>query len=186
MNRTKNQRRAARLRYQVTVWFGEDTTKTGSDQSGNSIANKAGLAEGQMLDISSGGLAFRCKADENCPRTGQPLVTHFSIPSSGVQDCPSTMEFTRTGRVLRVQEVNPVLRNVAVQFDEPLPVGKVFFDTIGLYQPSQEGQAASTDDCAGRDPDPSPAVPVDARIKELEQVLAKLRKLQDAGHGTAE
>jgi hypothetical protein len=32
------------------------------------------------------------------------------------------MSFTRTGRVLRVEIINPFLRHIAVQFDEPLPV----------------------------------------------------------------
>ena len=75
-----------------------------------------------MVDISSGGLAFRCDAGENCPRVGQTLVTHFSIPSSEVYDSSSMMSFTRTGCVLRVEIINPFLRHVAVQFDEPLPV----------------------------------------------------------------
>ena len=108
MNRANNGRREPRLRYQWTVLFAADSKQT--------------VSEGLMVDISSGGLAFRCDAGEHCPRIGQSLVTHFSIPSSEVYDSSSMMSFTRTGRVLRVEMINPFLRHVAVQFDEPLPV----------------------------------------------------------------
>jgi len=108
MNRANNGRREPRLRYQWTVLFAEDSKQT--------------VSEGLMVDIASGGLAFRCDADENCPRVGQTLVTHFSIPSSEVYDSSSMTSFTRTGRVLRVEILNPFLRHIAVQFDEPLPV----------------------------------------------------------------
>ena len=108
MNKAENGRREARLRYQWTVLFAEDSKQT--------------VSEGLMVDIASGGLAFRCDAGENCPRVGQKLVTHFSIPSSEVYDSSSMMSFTRTGRVLRIEILNPFLRQVAVQFDEPLPL----------------------------------------------------------------
>ncbi|OHB77361.1 MAG: hypothetical protein A2Z25_12885 [Planctomycetes bacterium RBG_16_55_9] len=169
MNKTTNRRRAPRLRYRVTVRFAEDS------------ADNKPTSEGQMLDVSSGGLAFRCSADENCPHEGQQLVTQFSIPSPEVRD-PSMsfdpaqdgMKFSRTGRVLRVQQVNEVLRNVAVRFDEPLPVGKVFFDTIGLYMPSPPGQNPSTD-IDGMDEDEFLGLAMEQRIKELEQELAELK-----------
>lgn len=108
MNRGKKGRKEQRLRYQWTVLFAEDSKQT--------------VSEGLMVDVASGGLAFRCDAGENCPRVGQAIVTHFSIPSSEVYDSSSMMSFTRTGRVLRVETINPFLRHVAVEFDEPLPV----------------------------------------------------------------
>lgn len=108
MNESNNGRREPRLRYQWTVLFAENT--------------KQPVSEGLMVDISSGGLAFRCNAGENCPQVGQTLVTHFSIPSSEVYDSSSMESYTRTGRVLRVETINPFLRHIAVQFDEPLPV----------------------------------------------------------------
>ena len=108
MKRANNERREQRLRYQWTVLFAEDS--------------KQSVSEGLMVDIASGGLAFRCDAGENCPRIGQTLVTHFSIPSSEVFDSSSMTSFTRTGRVLRVEIINPFLRHIAVQFDEPLPI----------------------------------------------------------------
>jgi hypothetical protein len=108
MDKTKNRRREARLRYQWTVLFAEDSKKT--------------VSEGLMVDVSSGGLSFRCDAGKNCPRVDQQLVTHFSVPRSEAYDPSSMMSFTRTGRVLRVDTVNPFLRHVAIQFDEPLPL----------------------------------------------------------------
>jgi hypothetical protein len=164
MNRTTNRRRAPRLRYCVIVRYAE-----------NFEDNKT-ISEGQMLDVSSGGLAFSCNADENCPTEGQPLAVHFSIPNSRVRDA-SIMEFKRTGYVLRVQKVNPSLRNIAVRFDEPLPVGKVFFDTIGLYLSSPEDQNPPTEDHAGEDEDPSPGMMLERQFKTLEHELAELKRL---------
>ena len=108
MGRTRNKRAESRLRYQWAVLFTDDSRKT--------------VSEGLMVDISSGGLAFRCGAGENCPQVGQKLVTHFSFPTDQVYDSSSMISFTRSGRVLRVNTLNPFLCHVAVQFDEPLPL----------------------------------------------------------------
>ena len=163
MKQTTNRRKASRLRYRVPVRFANDSTETTS--------------EGQMLDVSSGGLAFKCKADEHRPREGQQIVTHFSIPNSEVHDS-SAMTFSRTGYVLRVQQVSEALCNVAVRFDEPLPVGKVFFDTIGLYLSNPENQPQSTDDSIDADRDKSLELALEQRINELEHELAELKQLQ--------
>lgn len=162
MNRTKDRRRAPRLRYQVTVRFAEDAK------------NKEAASEGQMLDVSSGGVAFRYNAVENCPRRGQHLVVHFGIPNSKVHDA-SMMEFTRTGRVLRVQQVNSTLHIIAVRFDEPLPIGKIYFDEIGLFLPNPK---RPTDNLAGTDEGKSFELMVEQRIMELEKELAELKQLQ--------
>jgi hypothetical protein len=174
MTRATNRRKAPRLRCRVTVRFGEDS-------KGNEPTS-----EGHMLDIASGGLAFRCKADKNCPHEGKQLITHFSIPKSDGHDSAAMMKFTRSGRVLRVQEVNSVLRNVAVRFDEPLSVGKVFFHNIGLYLPNPESQTISDDDKTGvstpgplpEDGDPFMESMLEQRINELEQELAELKRFQ--------
>lgn len=165
MSQTINRRRAPRLRYRVIVRYAENSE------------DKKVVSEGQMLDVSSGGLAFRCSADENCPYEGQSLVTQFNIPNAEVHDS-SMMEFTRTGHVLRVQKVNPNLRNVAVRFDEPLPVGKVYFDTIGLYLSSPESQAVSTEENIGEVKDKSLELILEKRIEELERELAELKQMQ--------
>lgn len=108
MDRTRNERAEPRLRYQWAVLFTDDSRKT--------------VSEGLMVDLSSGGLAFRCSAGENCPQVGQKLVTHFSFPTDQVYDSSSMISFTRSGRVLRVNKLNPFLCHVAIQFDEPLPL----------------------------------------------------------------
>lgn len=164
MKETSNRRRAPRLRCRVTVRYADNTKE-----------NKT-TCESQMLDVSSGGLAFRCHADENCPHEGQQLVMQFSIPNSEVHDS-SMMEFNRTGRVLRVQEVNSTLRNVAVRFDEPLPVGKVFFDNIGLYLSSPKSQIPPIDDHADADEGPFPEMMLRQQFKTLEYELAELKRL---------
>ena len=174
MNETINRRRAPRLQYRVIVRYAE-----------NSEDKKKKVSEGQMLDVSSGGLAFRCNADENCPYEGQELVIHFALPNSKVHDA-SMMEFTRTSRVLRVQEVNSALRNVGVRFDEPLPVGKVFFDTIGLYRSNPESQVMSTEDNTGAEKEKSLEIILEKRIEELERELAGLKQMQILSSQSAE
>jgi hypothetical protein len=165
MKQTVNRRKAPRLRYRVTVHF-SDISSDGHK-----------TFEGQMLDVSSGGLAFRHYADKNCPHKGQQLLTRFSIPNSEANDC-SMMEFTRTGRVLRVQQVNPTLRNIAVRFDEPLPVGRVFFDTIGLFLFNSKDRTRSTEDGTEIEKAQSLESMLEQRIEELEHELAELRQLR--------
>jgi hypothetical protein len=106
MKRAKNERREQRLRYQRAVLFSVDSNQT--------------VSEGLMVDVASGGLAFRCDTGDHCPHIGQKIVTQFSIPSSEVDDSSSMISFTRTGHVLRVEAINPFLRHIAVQFDESL------------------------------------------------------------------
>ncbi len=108
MDRTMNQRSEKRLRYQWTVLFTAGSNKT--------------VSEGLMVDVSSGGLAFRCPVGEHCPQVGQQVVAHFSIPADKLHDPLSMNSFTRVGRALRVDALNPFLRHVAIEFDEPLPL----------------------------------------------------------------
>ena len=124
MKRVSNERKERRLRYQWTVLFSVDSSQM--------------VSEGLMVDVASGGLAFRCNAADHCPRTDQKIVTHFSIPSSEVDDASSMISFTRTGRVLRVEAINPFLRHIAVQFDEPLSI-----------KPSEEANPESKSQASG-------------------------------------
>lgn len=103
MENTKYKRIEERLSYQWPVLFAEDFTQS--------------LSEGVMVDVSSGGIAFMCNADENCPSLGQLLKMRFSIPHSEAEAMTS---ITREGRVLRVEEVNSYMRRVAIQFNQPL------------------------------------------------------------------
>ena len=95
-----------RLRYNWPVWFAEDY---------NDI-----LAQGQMVDISSGGAAFTCYAD-NCPTAGDHITARFSVPRYEDSDAFDLESFIRDGNICRVEEVSPFIRRVAIQFAEPLP-----------------------------------------------------------------
>ncbi len=108
MKKVKNQRKQRRLRCQRTVLFSVDSSQT--------------ISEGTMVDVASGGLAFQCGVGDHCPCIGQKIVTHFSIPSFEVDDSSSMVSVTCTGRVLRVETINASLRQIALQFDEPLSV----------------------------------------------------------------
>ncbi|MHC4395362.1 MAG: PilZ domain-containing protein [Planctomycetota bacterium] len=99
-------RREQRLRYHWPVWFAEDF--------------KESLTQGQMVDISSGGAAFTCHDDENCPYPGQELTARFSVPRFGSDDSFDMTSFVRIGHICRVENVNGFVRRVAMQFAEPL------------------------------------------------------------------
>ena len=107
MYKNNERRREQRLCYHWPVWFAEDFNET--------------LSQGQMVDVSSGGAAFTCHADENCPYPDQQITARFSVPRFGSEASFDMANFTRTGRIYRVDDVNSFLRRVAVQFAEPLP-----------------------------------------------------------------
>ena len=96
-----------RLRYHWPVWFAEDFDDA--------------LSQGQMVDISSTGAAFTCRADDNCPYPGQHITTRFSVPRLAGDDSFDMTSFVRGGHICRVDDVNGFVRRVALQFAEPLP-----------------------------------------------------------------
>jgi len=104
MQKIKERRREQRLHYELPVWINEDP----NEESVQAV----------MVDISSGGMAFICDTDENCPSMGQQLNMRFSIPRLGT-DLSDMHQITRTGRVLRIDDLNESRHRVAVQFDEP-------------------------------------------------------------------
>ncbi|MHC4113342.1 MAG: PilZ domain-containing protein [Planctomycetota bacterium] len=103
MNKTKERRREKRLHYELPVWFAE-----GSGEPS---------VQAVMVDISSGGMAFICDADENCPSAGQQLTMRFSVPRYG-RDCSDMHEINRTGCVFRIDDLHENRRRIAVQFDD--------------------------------------------------------------------
>lgn len=107
MEKGVERRREQRLRYHWPVWFAEDFNEM--------------LSQGQMVDVSSGGAAFTCHADGNCPHPGQHITARFSVPCFGDEESFDMANFTRTGEVRRVERVNDLVRRVAVQFGETLP-----------------------------------------------------------------
>lgn len=107
MDSKRERRIEQRLRYHWPIWFAEGFDET--------------LSQGQMVDISSVGASFTCRADVNCPYPGQRVTSRFSVPRFGSDESFDLASFTRTGSVCRVDEVSEFLRRVAVQFAEPLP-----------------------------------------------------------------
>ncbi|MHC4623497.1 MAG: PilZ domain-containing protein [Planctomycetota bacterium] len=107
MDENTERRRESRLRYHWPVWFAEDFNGM--------------LAQGQMVDVSSGGAAFTCFADDNCPCPGQHITARFSVPCFGPDDSFDMADFVRSGHVCRIDEISRFSRRVAVQFAEPLP-----------------------------------------------------------------
>lgn len=106
MEEPLNKRAEERLRYQWPVLFAKDFREA--------------VSEGVMTDVSSGGIAFIYKADENCPQVGQELALRFSIPHSDEDDSSDMTSLTRTGRVLRVEKKSDSFCHIVVQFNEPL------------------------------------------------------------------
>ena len=97
-----------RLRYHWPIWFAEDFGGT--------------LTHGQLIDVSSSGAAFSCKADQKCPYPGQHLTARFSIPCFGAEDSFELANFARTGQVHRIDNLSDFVRRVVIQFAEPLPL----------------------------------------------------------------
>ena len=107
MNEHNERRREQRLRYYWPIWFAEDFNHS--------------LSQGQMVDISSKAAAFTCYAHEGCPYLGQHITARFSVPHYGPDDSFDMANFTRPGRVSRVDHVNSFLHRVVVHFAQPLP-----------------------------------------------------------------
>jgi hypothetical protein len=108
MDTTDERRQEERQDYRWPVWFTEDFDR--------------GMAQGVMVDVSSGGVAFHCGRESRCPRSGQHLTVRFSVPRFESHDPTATVSVTRTGEVRRVDETEQGLRRIAVEFDFPIAV----------------------------------------------------------------
>ena len=95
-----------RLRYHWPVWFAENFDHV--------------LSQGQMIDISSGGAAFTCSASES-PYPGQSITTRFSVPIYAKNNSFDIECYVRTGTVCRVEQMNPYVQRISLQFAEMLP-----------------------------------------------------------------
>ncbi len=102
---TDDRRREKRLNYHWPVWFAEDFNDV--------------LAQGQMVDLCSGGAAFTCYCDVGVYE-GQYITTRFSVPHYGRDNSFDLENCIRSGFVCRVENVNPYMRKIALQFAEPL------------------------------------------------------------------
>jgi hypothetical protein len=106
MEKTNEQRAEQRLSYRWPVKFTQD--------------NKEKVFPGQIVDVSSQGMAFLCHADEKCPHLGQQLTTNFAVPHFDRGNSFDTVLFKRTGYVHRLDALSSRIHRVVVQFTEPL------------------------------------------------------------------
>jgi hypothetical protein len=121
MEYSGERREEQRLRYHWPVWFAEDVNEA--------------LFSGQLVDVSSCGASFTSNADESCPSPGQHVITRFSVPCFGPQDCFDMANFARPATVCRVDSVSNYMRKIAVQFAEPLP-----------FKPGEQAESESDED----------------------------------------
>lgn len=75
---------------------------------------------GQMVDVSSNGMAMLCHADRNYPQSGQFITASFGVPHFDSGNSFDAVFFNRTGRVCRVDELSNKVHRLAIQFAEPL------------------------------------------------------------------
>jgi hypothetical protein len=103
----KERRKEQRLRYHRHVWFGE------------SISEKP--FKGRMLDVSSGGMAFLCRRDEENPAAEEQIAVRFAAPRLRADGSLDDVSFDRISRVCRVEKEDSRLNRIAVQFSKALP-----------------------------------------------------------------
>jgi len=106
METTTNQRTEQRLRYRWPVRFARDV--------------KGKPSPGQIVDVSSRGLAILCHADKKCPNPDQLVTVDFGVPHFDSVNSFDPVFFSRIGRVCRVDNLSNLVNRVAVQFAEPL------------------------------------------------------------------
>ncbi|MBN2593043.1 MAG: PilZ domain-containing protein [Sedimentisphaerales bacterium] len=106
MGKVREQRAEKRLRYRWHARFASNP--------------KQKPLSGQMVDISSKGMALLYHADENCPKPDQFITTNFGVPYFDSEDSFDTVFFNRIGRVCRIDKLTSKVNRIAVQFAEPL------------------------------------------------------------------
>jgi hypothetical protein len=106
MGKVRENRKEKRLRYR---WHARFTSNP-----------KQKPLSGQMVDISSKGMALLYHADENCPKPDQFITTNFGVPYFDSEDSFDTVFFNRIGRVCRIDKLTSKVNRIAVQFAEPL------------------------------------------------------------------
>lgn len=108
MDKTKNHRREQRLYYDWPVRFAK-----GFEEE---------LFMGQMVDICSWGSSFTCPINNNQLKPGENVTTLFSVPRFGRGRGQSydMANYTRIGRICRVEKVDESLNRIAIQFTKPL------------------------------------------------------------------
>jgi hypothetical protein len=115
----KERRREERLKISGSIYF--DTDKKGK------------TLQGQMIDVSSGGMSFMCLNKPDCTEPGRKITARFSVPFFTADGIFARRKFTRTAKICRSGAAGNNLRQVAVQFAEPLP-----------FKPVEQSQPADT------------------------------------------
>ena len=106
MERSSERRAEQRLRYRWPVRFAKNI--------------KEKPLPGQIVDVSSRGMALLCHANKSCPQPDQLVTANFGVPRFDSHDSFDTVLFNRIGRVCRVDDLSNRVRRVAIQFAEPL------------------------------------------------------------------
>jgi hypothetical protein len=75
---------------------------------------------GQMVDVSSKGMALLYHNDESCPGPDQLITTNFGVPYFDSGGSFDTVFFNRIGRVCRIDNLTSKVNRIAIQFAEPL------------------------------------------------------------------
>jgi len=104
--KSSDQRAEQRLRYRWPVRF----------VSGDNDK----ITQGQIVDVSSDGMAILCHSGKYCPRKNQLLNIDFGVPHFGLSHSLDVVFVNRTGRVCRIQKLSKIVNRIAVQFTEPL------------------------------------------------------------------
>ncbi len=107
MEMVDERRRLQRLHFNWPVWFAEDFNDV--------------LFQGQMSDVSKGGMSFTYNKDHKRLWAGQQVMIRFSVPRFGPANDFGMANFTRTAFIRDVGSVNARLNRAAVQFAQPLP-----------------------------------------------------------------
>jgi hypothetical protein len=118
-NGFKERRREERLKIAGSVYF--DTDK------------KEKTLQGQMVDVSSGGMAFMCLNKPSCTEPGRQITARFTVPFFTPDGIFARRKFTRKAKICRSGAAGNNLRQVAVQFAEPLP-----------FKPAEQSQPTDT------------------------------------------
>ncbi len=106
MEKANEQRAEKRLSYRWPVYFTRD--------------DKEKASPGQIVDVSSEGMAFLCRFDESCPHLDQSLKINFGTPHFDHNNSFDTILFNRVGCVWRLDKLSSQVYRVVVRFAEPL------------------------------------------------------------------
>lgn len=119
----KERRGEQRLNYNWPIWFSKEHEKRLADVK---------YFQGQMVNISSAGVMFRCEAKEDDLHVGQQIIMKFRVPRFGSFEPFNVLLTTRHGRICRVRDINNSCFHVTIKFDSRL-----------FFKPGEQGLTES-------------------------------------------